>query len=224
MVEKIAFTFLGLELLEPMALIFNWIIAGFCFFAFIKLNKYSCEANKYWRLFYLTFGFSTFFGGLGHLFFNYFGFYGKYPSWILGSVSNGFVGMGMLYFKNISKPKNFSFYLIWLKSGALCLLAVITQKFIFVAVDAILTYVFYTGVYAYLLKKRDKNTSFLNYMLFAVFILLPSAFIFIYKINLSVWFNKDDFSHLLILAAIIFFYQGMKTWGNSQIALSDVEK
>ncbi len=215
-VELIQFDFLGLHLQEPMALLFNWIIAGFCFYAFNKLGSYKNEANFYWRVFYLTFGISTVMGGLGHLFFNYTGFFGKYPSWIFGCVANGFAGMGMLHFKGISAPKSYAYYLIWIKSIGLCVASVITQKFIFVALDAILTYIGYTGIYAYLLMKRDIRAKFLKNMIIAVVILLPSAFIFIFKLNIHQWLNKDDLSHILMLFAIYYFYLGLKEWGRSE--------
>ncbi len=215
-VDKIQFELLGLHLQEPMALILNWIIAGFCIFAFNKLGKFRNEANFYWRLFYLTFGFSTFFGGLGHLFFNYWGFFGKYPSWIFGCLANGFAAMGMFHFKGISTPKSYAFALIWIKSLALCAASILTQKFIFTAVDAIITYISYTGVYAYILKKRHPEAQFLKKLIIGVCILTPSAFIFILKINVHQWLNKDDLSHILMLVTIYYFYLGIKEWGQTQ--------
>lgn len=222
MVELIHFDFFGLHLQEPMALIFNWIITAFSFYAFNRLGLFKNKANFYWRLFYLTFGISTFFGGLGHLFFQYTGFFGKYPSWIFGCIANGFAGMGMLYFKGVSEPKRIAFYVIWIKSIGLCTVSILTQKFIFVAIDAILTYVCYTGVYAYVLMKRNDSGKFLRNMLIAVAILLPSAFVFILKLDIHQWLNKDDISHLLMLGAIYYFYLGLKEWGNAQSKLNYV--
>jgi hypothetical protein len=219
-VEKIQFEFLGLHLQEPMALLFNWIIAGFCFFAFSKLGKYRNEANFYWRVFYLTFGISTVFGGLGHLFFQYAGFPGKYPCWILGCVANGFAGMGMLNFRGISKPKSYAYTIIWVKSIGLCVASILTQKFIFVAIDAILTYICYTGIYAYILMKRDVRAKFLKNMIIAVIILTPSAFIFIFKLDIHRWLNKDDLSHILMFFTICYFYKGLKEWGQNEAQIN----
>lgn len=215
-VEVIQFDFLGLHLQEPMALLLNWIIAGVCFFAFSKLGAYKNTANFYWRAFYLTFGISTVFGGLGHLFFQYTGFFGKYPSWIFGCIANGFAAMGMLNFKGISAPKNYAYHLVWIKSIGFCVASIITQKFIFVAVDAILTYIGYTGVYACALMKREVRAKFLKYMITGVLILFPSAFIFIFKLNVHQWLNKDDLSHILMLIAIYYFYLGLKEWGRTE--------
>lgn len=215
-VELIQFEFLGLHLQEPMALILNWLIAAFCFFAFSQLGKYRSEANFYWRLFYLTFGISTVFGGLGHVFFQYTGFPGKYPCWILGCLANAFAAMGMLSFKGISTPKKIAFQFIWIKFILLCSASLLTNKFIFTAIDAIITYIGYTGVYAYILMKRTEKAAFLKNMIIAVLILTPSSFIFILKINVHQWLNKDDLSHILMIITIYYFYRGLKQWGKQQ--------
>lgn len=212
-VELIEFDFLGLHLQEPMALLFNWIIASFCFYAFNRLGKFKNEANFYWRLFYLTFGISTFFGGLGHLFFQYAGFPGKYPCWITGCIANAFAAMGMLHLTGVSKPKKIAFQVIWIKCVVLCCASILTNKFIFVALDAIVTYIGYTGVYAYILMKRSEKVAFLKNMIIAVLILTPSAFIFGFKINIHQWLNKDDLSHILMIVTIYYFYRGLKEWG-----------
>lgn len=199
-----------------MALILNWLIAAFCFFALNRLGKFKGEANFYWRLFYLTFGISTFFGGLGHVFFQYAGFPGKYPSWIFGCLANAFAAMGMLSFNGISQPKKIAFQLVWIKFIVLCSASILTNKFIFTAIDAIVTYIGYTGVYAYVLVKRTEKAAFLKNMIIGVLVLMPSAFIFIGKINIHQWLNKDDLSHILMIITIYYFYRGLKQAGEQQ--------
>ena len=81
------------------------------------------------------------------------------------------------------------------------------------AVDAIVTYIGYTGVYAYILMKRTEKAAFLKNMIIAVVVLTPSAFIFGLKINIHQWLNKDDLSHLLMIVTIYYFYRGLKEWG-----------
>lgn len=213
--EIIKFELLGLQLQEPMALVTNWLISSFCFFAFFKLRRFKSEANYFWRMFYLTFAISTFFGGLGHLFFQYTGMYGKFPSWTFGTLANCFAALGMLNFKDFSVPTSYAKWIVWSKAIIMLSLAIITQKFVFVAIDAIVTYIGYTGVYAYyMLSKR--NAKFLKQIIIAVLILLPSAFIFLLKLNVNRWLNKDDLSHILMLACVYFFYLGIKDWGKNE--------
>lgn len=224
-VKTIYFNLWGLNLQEPMALILNWIIASFCVYAFFKLNRFNNKANSYWRMFYLFFGISTFFGGLGHVFFLYTGIPGKFPSWIFGALANGFAALGVLNFKGISKPTTIAYYLVWIKCALLVVISMVTQKFIFIAIDAIVTYLCYTGIYLLFLQSRTLFRYFISKFLIGVVILLPSAFFFILKINLHDWLNKDDVSHILMLIAIVFFYQGLKEWGhNHQKQLQDVEE
>lgn len=210
--DKIFFEWMGWQLQEPMALVTNWMIAAFCFFAWIRLRKWSDKANYWWSLFFLMFGISTFFGGLGHLLFRYFDVYGKFPCWTFGTVANICAAIGVLELKPFSEPVPYAKWIAIVKSLILLTLAVVTQKFIFIAVDAILTYIAYTGVYAFLLKNR--GLAELNKMIIGVVILLPSAFIFLGKINPHRWLNKDDLSHILMLGCIIFFYRSMNAWGN----------
>jgi hypothetical protein len=42
-----------------------------------------------------------------------------------------------------------------------------------------------------------------------VLILLPTAFIFLLKININKWFDKNDFSHVLFIIGITYFYLGI---------------
>jgi hypothetical protein len=209
--DPIQFDWFGLHLQEPMAVVTNGMIALFCFFAFFRLRHWDNEANYWWRLFYLTFGFSTFFGAFGHAFFQYWGMYGKFPCWTLGCLANVFAARGMLAFAPYVFPRKEAILVIWLKSAVLLAVAIITQKFLFVAIDAILTYIAYTGVFAQLLVKKGARE--MKFMVIGVLVLLPSAFIFLLKLNPHRWLNKDDLSHLLMLGCIYCFYRGMQAWG-----------
>lgn len=212
--EPIQFDWLGLHLQEPMAGVTNGLLAFFCVFAYFRLRKLNNEANFWWKRFFVVFGLSTFFGGLGHLFFHYTGMQGKIPSWSLGCLANAFAAMGMLEFTPFAQPNKSIRLVIWIKGAVLLLLALITQKFVFVAIDAILTYISFTGVYGWMLAKR--GAAELKWMVAGVIILLPSAFIFLLKLNPHRWLNKDDLSHLLMLACIACFMVAMQKWGLRQ--------
>ncbi|MCC6699940.1 MAG: hypothetical protein IT221_00345 [Fluviicola sp.] len=208
--EIIQFDFLGLHLQEPMAMVTNGLLSLFSFYAFFNLKNQRTKAHFFWSLFYLTFAISTFFGVWGHALFQYFGIVGKFPCWITGAIANGFAAMGMLHFAGYSQPKKYSFAIVWIKSLLLLIIALITKKFVFVAIDAILTYIIYTGVYGFMLFKRGALT--VKWMVIGVLVLLPSAFVFLLKLNIHRWLNKDDLSHLFMLGAIICFYIAMRGW------------
>ena len=206
--DKIAFDLFGLHLLEPMALITNWIMSAFSLFAYLKLKNTAIHDLVYWKKFFFWFAISTFFGGIGHLFFNYFDILGKFPNWITGVLSGYFAGKAIIVnLKNNALEKKCELFLI-IKGAILLLASIATLNFVFVAVDAIITYVIFCGFMANSLYK--KGIVELKYMTYGVLVCLPSIFIFFFKINPHRWLNKDDLSHLLMLACIIFFYIGAK--------------
>ena len=202
----IEFKLFGLNLQEPMALVTNWMMSAFCFYAFLKLRSNFDFDVIWWKRFFLFFAISTFFGGLGHLLFKYFDRPGKFPNWIIGSTAAYFAGKAMIvHVQNKLIQKRLEFILI-VKSFLLVIVAVYLQDFIFIAIDSITTYIYFCGILGFILYSRGVLE--MKFICRAVIICLPSSFIFIYKINLHKWLNKDDLSHLLMLTCLIFFYVG----------------
>lgn len=208
-IEIIEFKMMGLTLQEPMALITNWILATFSFFAYYQLKNGMSQFQDLWKKFYLTLGISMFFGGMGHLFYQYTGIPGKFPSWILGIAAGIFASLAMI---SLIKKENVRYILkvvLFIKSFVLLNAAIYTYNFFFVAIDTSLTYLFYCGYLA--IKLHKKNWEGIKFMYLGVLILLPSALIFGLRINLHRWLNKDDLSHLLMLGCIVFFFIGVRT-------------
>jgi len=208
MQELIEFKFAGLILQEPMALITNWMMSFFCLYAFLQLPKTVSKEVKLWKNFFLWFAVSTFFGGLGHLFYQQFGVLGKYPNWITGVLAGFFPGYAMLIYYKASSLKKFLKLFLFVKGIVLLFLGVTLQKFIFIAIDGILTYVIYCGIIGYALSLKVSSTY--RFMYYGVLVCVPSVFIFLFKINIHRWLNKDDLSHLLMLGCLFFFYLGVK--------------
>jgi len=206
--EKLPFDFYGLCLQEPMALVTNMIIAITCFVIYFRFNPVENNFQKHWKMFYLLFGLSTFFSGFGHMFFNYTGVYGKFPTWTLGLFSAFYAGKAMISL-NVLKPQTHKFFLnlLYIKLIAFVVLALSFQSFIFVMADAVITYLFFCmgfGIYYW-----RKGLSSFKYTVIAVLVLIPSIFIFTLQYNPHLWFNKEDLSHVLMTATIIFFYFGV---------------
>ena len=206
--QIIKFTFGDMILQEPMALITNWLIFLFCFYVFISIPWGKSFVSQKFKWFYFFMALGTFFGGLGHLFFHYTGIYGKYPSWICAVISGYLAGQAILqYWQHQSSHHFFRLFLI-IKSTLLLTSSLLIGKFVFVAIDAILTYLLYCGFIAWRLWRNEQEE--MKYMVFGVLILLPSAFIFLLNINIHRFLNRDDLSHLLMLACLILFYRGIK--------------
>lgn len=210
--EIIKFTFFGFQLQEPMAMLTNGLLSLFCAFAYVQLKNNQDKANYWWMRFYLFFGISTFCAVWGHALFYYFDIPGKFPCWFFGTLANICAANGMLSFDGFAYPKKFARRIIYAKSIFLFLLAIYFRSFIFITIDAAITYVVYTGVFASFLKKRGLYE--MKYIISGVVVLLPSIFIFLLKINPHRWLNKDDVSHILMLGCIFLFYLGMSQWAN----------
>lgn len=222
--DKLPFHLFGLCLQEPMAFVTNMIIAITCFIIYFKFNPVENDFQKHWKMFYLAFGLSTFLSGFGHVFFNYTGVYGKFPTWILGLLSAFYAGKAMISL-NILSPKTYQFSLtvLYIKFILLTIGAVLYQSFVFVMIDATITYLFFClglGIYYW-----KKGLSSFKYTVFAVLILIPSIFIFTLQYNPHLWFNKEDLSHILMAITVIFFYFGISRLNQIDLAeLTSIKK
>mgnify|MGYP006928713518 CR=1 FL=1 len=218
-VEKLPFMMGGLCLQEPMALITNWIIASVAFVLYYKLRPLSGDFVKNWRFFLISIGLSTFFGGLGHIFFQYTGFYGKIPSWVLGNLAAFFAGKAMISTFLLKQSTNsFLLRLLYFKFLFFTFLALYYESFTFVLIDTVITYLLFCLGYGLYYWRRKGYASF-KHMIIGVIILISSAFIFVFELNLSLWLNKDDLSHLIIATTIIFFYISIKRYSEYNMAM-----
>lgn len=219
--DKIEFSFLGLDLLEPNAFIGDLIILITALFLASKLRKFDTSNTffKNWRYFFLIFGFGMFLGGVGHLMFNYFGFYGKYIPWLMGIWAVYFIEKAMVsLLKNnhkllLNKVILFKLFLsILLEILVFCFVDMSEDHSIGLRVPAInstIGFVFSLGFLGYKFSKEiDKNFIFFIY---SVLLMIPSGIFITYKINIHPWFDKNDFGHLILVLTMILFYKAIKS-------------
>jgi hypothetical protein len=218
--EKIHFVLFGLNLVEPMAFITDLIMGSLSIYFAFKVRQ--IESNlafyTYWRLFFVIFGYGAILGGIGHTFFNQLGVAGKFPSWICGPLTVYCLEQAMIsihpiekrfnLFKLISTLKMFVVYIIFI---VICINAPIEEKiglpFLPIAINTILGVSFAAGLLALWYKK--KLSAKFKYFYLGVLVMLPASAIFLMKINLHQWFDKNDLSHVLMSAGIIYFYIGI---------------
>jgi hypothetical protein len=206
--EIIEFSFAGLHLQEPGALISNWLITAFSIYAYKSINWSNSPASSAFKKFYLVLAISTFLSGFGHVLFQYFDVFGKYPAWILAVTSGYYISTGILYYWRSHKSYKLLKYFLITKSIVLLSLSLLNQTFVFIAIDSILTYLLYCGYLAG--RMWAKNNLDMQYFVYGILVLIPSAFIFLMNINLHKYLNRDDLSHLLMLICIILFYYGVR--------------
>jgi hypothetical protein len=202
----IQFTFAGLHLQEPSTFISDFLLAIISLYISFRIFKLNNKENAKFLYFYIFLFISTLFGAFGHVLFYYFGVLGKFPSWFFASIATFYFCTAVLediptYFN--LKWKSF----IWFKAILLLLLSLIFTKFIFVAIDSIISYVIFGGILSYLLWNQKRIH--MKYLVYGTILLVPSIFVFVLDVNLHALFNKNDLSHLFILMAILFYYKAI---------------
>jgi len=217
---KIEFDMFGLHLLEPMALITDFLLAGLSFFFFYKLKDVNSQLGfyKYWRLFFLVFGIGTFFGGIGHTFYNQLGLTGKILGWSFGPLGIYLSERAMIATHWDNKVKTTLKKLVNIKISLTYIAVVVliflvednlksTLPFLPIVITTIIGFI---GIVGYLgFKYTEKFSAKFKFFWLGVLMVMPTAFIFILKINVHQWFDKNDFSHFLFMIAITYFYLGV---------------
>lgn len=217
---KIEFQMFNLDLLEPMAIITDTILGFWSIYLgyrVIKLHK-QLPFYKNWTLFYILFGLGAFLGGIGHTFFNQLGITGKIPSWLMGPISIYFLEKAMIsiyWDKMIAKKlqliSNIKLVVVLAIFFYLLFTIGYPQKkntpFLPIAINTIIGVISTAGILGF--KYTEKFSAKFKFFWLGVLILLPTAFIFLLKINVNQWFDKNDFSHILFIIGITYFYLGI---------------
>lgn len=217
---KIEFVLFGLELVEPMAIITDTIMGGLSvFFGFkiMKLKK-TLPFYKLWVLFFMVFGIGSFVGGIGHTFYNYLGVPGKIPSWVCGPIAIYFAERAMisLHWNDDTKAKllkwfNIKMVVVYLIFFYLLIVVQSVENpklpFLPIAINTIVGMISTVGILGF--KYTERLSANFKFFWLGVMIMFPSAIIFLFKINVHQWFDKNDFSHVLLTIGIIYWYLGI---------------
>lgn len=219
--EKIQFVLFGLDLVEPMAFITDFILGTLSIYFGYRIKKMDSEHPffPYWRGFFTIFGWGALLGGFGHVLYNYWGVAGKFPSWISGPISVYFLEQAMISVvrseKLLSRLKTISFIklmLVLIAFTLVCSLTPIQEKpsnaFLPIAINTIIGVSLSAGGIGLMLSRQVSKKY--KYFVLGVLVMLPSAFVFLMKINLHPWFDKNDLSHVLLGAGITYFFIGIR--------------
>lgn len=201
--EVIQYELFGLTLQEPMALIYNWLVAVLCFVWFLQIKPID-KFTQNWRSFFLIFAIATFCAGFAHSLYQYTGIYGKMPHWVGGIISGYFVGKAMLSLLETSSVKKLLNVLLYVKLIVNISLALLLETFTFVLIDSALTYIVYCAGISISLVRKGNST--FKLFVWGVVISFLGAISFILKLDISKYFNREDFSHIFVLASLILYY------------------
>lgn len=217
---KIEYQLFGLDLLEPMALVTNSILGFLALFFALRVSKLTSKLPfyKYWKLFFLYFGIGIFLSGLGHTFYNQLGMYGKVIGWMSGPFAIFMAEKAMVSLHWDEAKKKLLNTLIIVKVivayAAFAVMLVITdeskidtQPFLPIAINTIIGLFGFVGVLGF--KYTEKLSAKFKFFWLGILVLLPTALIFLMKVNIHQWFDKNDFSHIIFCIGITYFYLGV---------------
>lgn len=178
----------------------------------IGINAASSEHLKYWRGFFFFYAVASFVGAFSHVFWNYWEFYGKILPWLFGVVATSYLSFEVLVQLELFKyHRRLLLALIFIKGCVVLSLAYTHWNFIFIAADTIGSLLISCGfIGAYLV--YGKKLTFLKYMFFGVLVMLPSVFIFLYRVDIHRWLNREDLSHIIIALGLLLFIKTVRDY------------
>lgn len=221
--DKIKWNFNGYEFLEPNAFfgdVFIFLLAVFLAFKILKINSQS-SFSRNWIRFYFVFGVGFIFGAFGHLLFNYTGILGKVPAWYAGIIAVFFIEQAMVSIHPDARRKAkfrkisiYKFILVLILETVICLCVDlntdVARGLALPTLNSVIGMGLSLGYLGYLYEKKV-HPSF-RYLWLSTFILIPSAFFQAFKINIHPWFDKNDFSHVLLCVSIMMYYMTIKRY------------
>lgn len=205
--EKVAFEFLGLQLLEPLSTLMNWVLAFECGYLYTRLKGEGSSFKKFWSYYFLISAISFVFGGFSHLIFNYTGMLGKIPNWSLGIIAAACAEMGLI--SDIEDDKKRRMLLTVIRSAAFASFVMLALdfhfKWVMVAVGLKFVFIIVTSISRY----RSGISGYKNFLIGAALLFLMAP-VKIGEIDIHpAYFNRDDIAHFLMLPAYWFFFKGV---------------
>lgn len=217
--DKLEIELFGLIIQEPNGVISDLFMSIVSIvLGVLLIRKYGkSEFEKWWIAFFILYGISAFLGAFGHGFYHYFGVFGKVPNWLTGIPIIYFIELAMISLLTNPKRKKTlkllalaKMIVVYVIFAWICFTVRIDEKpklpFLPIAFNTILGVILSAGVLGYQFCKKEMA---FKQIVIGVIVMVPSAFVFLMKINPTQWFDKNDLSHLLLTAGIIFFYLGI---------------
>lgn len=215
--DKMEFSWFGLDLLEPNALLTDTLISVVAFvFLALVIRKFPLNQAfyNYWKWLFILQGISFFLGGLGHTLYNYTGIWGKFVPMVFATGMVMMVEHAMLTLIPESKQK--LFMTISKIKGLTTIVVLLILMFVMdvennlpklLLVPSLNSTIGYFATLVFLGFRYGKRTSKALYLLpVSVLILIPAAIFQMKKINLHPWFDRNDVGHLLIIVTLFLYY------------------
>ena len=224
--SKIQLHLFDLDLLEPNTFVGDVIIFILALYFAFKTGK--LEGNKpffrYWKWFFIVFGFSFLGGGFGHLMYNYWGVPGKYFAWYTGIIASFIIEIAFISIFPLVKWRG----ILRAISIGKMITAFVLASYVFSTVDltvdqsiglivptinSILGLGLTLGGLGYYYQKKI-DVSFRLFWI-STLILIPSAFFQALKINFAQWFDRNDASHVFLILTLILYFKALQAYSEN---------
>ncbi len=174
-----------------------------CLIYFNRLkNKDEDKEFLLWKFAFISYSVSFFFGGLAHFLYAYSGQVGKLPGWLAGAFAVSFMGSALISKSTKIKAKKMLQNFLIGETIIFCVLTVITQNFMFIIMHTI----FLIPYVLFLTSWHGLNIYTTFYLALAA--LATAALVRVAKLDIHLWFNRDDLAHVFVIIALWVFYKG----------------
>ncbi|MCI4649698.1 hypothetical protein [Phaeodactylibacter sp.] len=207
-------TLYGVQILEPVTSLTDFITALVCFYAFYRLSKLEGKGKmyQYFRYYFLCTGIATTCAAfIGHAFLYLFSFEWKMVGWAFSATGILLMEWGTLFFVRREIPSRvfqWTFRGTLVKYLAFWALILTTQSFLATQAQAaigLVGIVLPLQVYHYLRTRHPGSRAIIIALLFS---LLP-AVTYNTKLSFHTYFNHHDISHLLMAICLFLIYRGV---------------
>jgi hypothetical protein len=205
----------GLQIDEPVTTLTVLIVSFICFYSFVRLRFIPVQ-NKvhfYLQYYFLSMGIATALGGIiGHAFLYALTFEWKLAGWITSMFSIMLVERAAIEYALPLIHNRMGAIFKWVNLFELCTFITLTcirLDFFFVEVHSsygLLIVVASLNLYVFMKLKTAGSKLFLIAVGFSAI----AALIYMNKWSISVWFNYNDISHVLMSISALFFYFGAR--------------
>lgn len=203
--------FLGITISEPVTMLTDFVLAGFCLYYYFRLKNIAVSdpAKKYFSYYFLIMAIGTFLGGLlGHGLQPYLGMPGKYPSWIATILTMSYLLLASVeLLPNGNKNQKSKFLWLTIILAVLFLsLALYNKHFSYVIYHNIAAAVVMIPIFIYLyIKFKMKGT---DWILFSFIISTSIPYFQINRIGFNKWFTYHDVCHTIMLVGLSLLFYG----------------
>ncbi len=214
---------IGLKIMEPMTVVTNLMVTAFCVYFFIQLKSFqSHPLRKFWSLFFLIFGISTFIGAIAHGLHFYMNEKIFGIVWMIMNISiilsSYFLLLATIEMVKKDNSDRQRILRIAVRSITLIIasITVIMNDFrmimIYAGVVVLLSIVFNFAAYRRGVRGCGQIT--FGFALSTISILVHSA-----KFSLHLYFNYKDISHVIMIFSLYFIFTGVRNRAREAVLL-----